>query len=352
MKRQQRQAGQRTVTHPTTEAVVRIGGSFAIPAVLRGLGADPAEVFAKFGFDPKLFDDPDNRVSFATRNRLMGYCAATTRCPHFGLLVGQHGGLHSLGLVGSLMKYSPNVETALRGLVRYMPLHVRGAVTTLAVDDGLAVLAYEIYQTQAAATEQVGDGAVAVLLNIMREFCGREWKPIEARFAHRRPKDIGPFRRFFGTPLRFDAEQYALVFSEAWLNHRLPEIDAALRRLLQHEIAMLEARHGADFPEQVRSVLRSALVTGHSKADQVAALFSMRSYTLARRLQEFGVGFQTLVDEIRFEIARQMLESSAMEVREVAELLEYANASAFTRAFRRWSGTTPAQWRATHGGAS
>jgi len=347
-----RDAAQRIARRSAAEATVRIGGAFAIPAVLRDLGADPAEVLPECGVGLKLFDDPDNRIPYAVRSQLLGHCAARTGCPHFGLLVGQQGGLQSLGLVGLLVKYSPDVGSALRSFVRFFHLHASGAVTTLAADDTLAVLAYEIYQAQAAATDQVGDGAVAVMFNIMRELCGREWKSVEVRFVHRRPTDLAPFRRFFGTPLRFDAEQYAVVFSKEWLSRRLPDTDVVLRRLLQEKIASLEARHGADFPEQVRSVLRSALITGHAKVEQVAALFSMPSYTLSRRLQECGVGFQTLVDETRFEIARQMLESSASEVSAIAELLDYANASAFTRAFRRWSGTTPAQWRATHRGAT
>lgn len=94
-------------------------------------------------------------------------------------------------------------------------------------------------------------------------------------------------------------------------------------------------------------MLRTALVTNRAKADEVAALFSIHSRTLNRRLNAFGTGFQELVDEGRFEIARQMLEDSAMEVSRIAALLDYADASAFTRAFRRWSGTTPARWRAT-----
>jgi len=99
-------------------------------------------------------------------------------------------------------------------------------------------------------------------------------------------------------------------------------------------------------------VLRRALVTGQARAGQVAALFSMHARTLNRRLNEFGTGFQELVDEGRFEIARQLLEDSAMEVRQIAAVLDYADASAFTRAFRRWSGTTPARWRATRGYAA
>jgi AraC-like DNA-binding protein len=67
---------------------------------------------------------------------------------------------------------------------------------------------------------------------------------------------------------------------------------------------------------------------------------------LGRHLAGSGIGLRQLVDEGRFEIARQMLEDSAMDVSQIAGMLDYADASAFTRAFRRWSGTTPAQWRA------
>jgi AraC-like DNA-binding protein len=247
--------------------------------------------------------------------------------------------------VGFLVQHSPDLGTALRSLVRYLHLHVRGAAPSLAVNGGAAVLSYDIHQPQVEATDQIGDGAVAVMFNIMRTLCGPGWKPTEVLFAHRKPEDVGPFRRFFRAPLRFDAEQNALVFPSAWLEHRLSGADPELRRMLQKQIDALDARHREDFPEQVRSVLRSALLTGHAKAGQVATLFSMHRRTLSRRLSAFGTNFRELVDEGRFEIARQMLEDSAMEVSQIAASLDYADASAFTRAFRRWSGTTPALWR-------
>jgi AraC-like DNA-binding protein len=125
----------------------------------------------------------------------------------------------------------------------------------------------------------------------------------------------------------------------------LPGTDPELRRLLQQQIDRLESRHEDDFAEQLRSVLRHALVTGHASAEQIAAFFSVDRRTLNRRLNAQGTGFQQIVDELSFEIARQMLANSAMDIVEVADLLGYANASAFTRAFRRWSGDTPASWR-------
>jgi AraC-like DNA-binding protein len=330
------------------DADVRIGGSIAIPALLSSLGADPAEVLAEAGVDPKLFDDPDNLISFATRSHLLAHCAARTGCPHFGLLVGQHNGLHSLGLMGLLVKYSPDVGTAIRNMVRYMHLHVRSAVAALAVDGSVASFSYDICGPKVEAHDQTGDGAMAAFCNGVRELCGPDWKPVEVCFAHRQPADVGPFRRYFRVPLRFDAEQYALRFSAYWLNHRLPESDPELRRLLQSQIDMLDVRFGDALPSQVRRMLRAALATGHARADHVAMLLSMNSRSLNRRLNAFGTSFRELLDETRFQIARQMLEDSAMEAGQIAGLLGYAAPGVFTRAFRRWSGTTPSQWRAAH----
>jgi AraC-like DNA-binding protein len=335
-----------------TEATVRVGGSIGIPEVLRSLGADPAEVLAEAGFELDLFKDPDLRVSYAARGRLLRHCVARTGCPHFGLLVGQRGGLHSLGLLGLLVKYSPDVRTALRGLVRHGHLQVRGASVTLAEDGHSASLGYDIYEPQVMASAQNGDGAVATMFNIMRTLCGADWKPFELRFAHRRPEDVGPFKRFFQAPLVFDADHYAVVFSADWLHRPLASDDPELRRLLQKQVDALEEVHGDDFPQQVRSVLRTALLTGHAKADQVAALFAVHPRTLHRRLNAFGTGYQEMVDACRFQIATQMLEDSAQEIGQIAAMLDYANASAFTRAFRRWSGTTPADWRASRNGAA
>jgi AraC-like DNA-binding protein len=329
-----------------SDATVRIGTVLAIPALLARFGKDPARVIAEAGLDPKLFDDPDNLVTVAARGRLISLCVARTGCRHFGLLIGQQAGLHSFGLVGLLAKYSPNVGTALRNFVRFFRLHNRGGVLNLDVLGSSAILDFAIIQPRVEATDQVGAGAVAVMLNIMRDLCGREWRPIEVRFAHTKPEDIGPYRKFFRAPLRFDAEQNALEFSVDWLDHPLPGSDPDLSRLLEKQIDALQLRHGDDFPGQVRSVLRSALLTGNATADRVAALFSMHSRTLNRRLDAFDTSFRQLVDESRFEIARQLLRDSSMGVIEIADMLDYADASAFTRAFRRWSGTTPARWRA------
>ncbi len=325
---------------------VRVGTLLPMADILLGMGVDPTELLAAEGVDPKVFDDPDNQIPLTVHNRLVALAVARSGCPHIGLLVGQRDGLHSLGLAGLLVRYSPDVETALRSFVRYLHTHVRGGKSALTVDGDVATLNWEIYQPGVEAVDQVGDGALALYCNILRELCGPGWTPIEVRFAHREPAQLQPFRMCFRTTLSFDAEDYSLRFASTWLQRRVAQADPALRRVLQKEINAIEARYEHDFPEQVRSVLRTALLTGNSRSDQLAALFSMHSSTLARRLKPYGVGFRELVDECRYEVAREMLANSGLDVSQIAAMLDYADASAFTRAFRRWSGIAPARWRA------
>jgi len=330
----------------TRRDMLRIGATMGVPPVLRSLGLVPAEVLSAGGFDQGLFDDPDNLISFAARNRLLEHCVAMSGCEHFGLLIGQHGGLHSLGLVGLLVKYSPDVEAALANLVRYFHLHAHGATLNLAVQGGTAILGYQIQEGGAGTNRQVGDGAIAGLFNILRELCGPGWKPTEVWAIHRKPRNIEPYQQYFKARLRFNAEQNAIVFHSSWLATPLPEVHSDVRRMVQKQIDALASRHRDDFPEQVRTLLRAALLSGDARADRVASLLSIHPRTLNRRLNPYGLSYQTLLDNCRFEMAQQMLKDSDLKISEIALVLHYADARSFIQAFRRWCNTTPARWRA------
>lgn len=330
-------------------ATVRIGSVLAIPDILRELGADTLAILEQSGLDIGLFDDPDNTLSFAARSRLVQHCVEQTGCRHFGLLVGARNGLHSLGLLGLLMKYSPDVGSALQALADHLHLHGRGGMNTLRVERGRAVLSFDIYIPQAVATDQIGDGSVVFMANILRDLCGRDWLPKVAWFAHRKPKDVGPYQRLLPVPMRFDAERYAIVFDSNDLSRPIPHHDPVLHRYLQQQIDLLEAQQVADLPRQVRKTLRTAFAEGRFGAEHVARLFAMHPRTLNRRLHACGSSFRSLVEETRFDLARQLLRDSAMDIRQIAFALGYADSGAFTRAFRRWSGVTPGQWRVETG---
>lgn len=330
--------------------MVRLGSFAALPDVLRELGFDPAAVLSGTGIDLRLFDSPENRVSITARSDLLQHCAEVTRCGHFGLLVGQRNGLSGLGLVGLLARYSEDVHTALSNLIRYFHLHVRGASISLTVHEDSAILAHQLYHSGTAAYEHTGDGAVAWLLNILHELCGHRQRPIEILLNHRPPADSKPFRDFFRAPVKFNAGQNAVVFPAAWLAKVMPDVHADVRRLVQEKVDDLVARLGDNFPGQVREVLQVALHGGRSDLDHIASLFALHPRTLRRRLAAAGSSYQALLDEVRCELARDMLGNSEIRVSELALMLHYSDDRAFIRAFRRWTDQTPARWRTANRG--
>ena len=194
---------------------------------------------------------------------------------------------------------------------------------------------------------------VAVAQRMLRQLCGPAWQPTEVLLARREPENRAMFQQFFQAPLRFNAAHYALVFPARWLAHPLAAADAGLHGQLRRQADALAARYRGDVPDQVRRVLRMASTMapmrpmGSTALHEVAAALSVHARTLGRRLNAAGTSFQALVDEDRFEQSRQLLENSTVAVNEIAASLDYADASAFIRAFRRWTGTTPGDWRDT-----
>ncbi|WP_262265719.1 helix-turn-helix domain-containing protein [Microvirga yunnanensis] len=100
--------------------------------------------------------------------------------------------------------------------------------------------------------------------------------------------------------------------------------------------------------EDLRRVLRTELLRDTCSATTVARLFSMHRRTLNRHLRTEGHAFRQVANEVRFEIACELLENTDMGLSQIAAVLRYSELSAFTRAFRRWSGQTPTAWRASH----
>ena len=286
-------------------------------------------------------------MTFATAGRLLRECVGRTGCDHFGLLVGERGGPASLGVVGLLILHSADVGAALRSLVAHLDVRDRGAVPTLTVEGKVVTLGYVVYERGVQSVGQIADIAIAIACTILRSLCGPAWAPSEVLLAHRRPPDVRPYRRFFRAPVRFDAGHNALVFPSKWLAQPLSATDPNLRQQLQDQVRYFDAIHGMTFAAKMRRTLRAAVTRGPCSVTQAAKVFSMSRRTLSRRLRADGTTYEALLAEVRHEVACQLLCHTDMLARDVAEMLGYADAAAFTRAFCRWSGTTPARWRAS-----
>ena len=337
----------RTAINVSGPGDVRIGPVLAIPDVLSGLGVSPHKAFAQAGFDPRLFDDADNRVSLDALGNLVEICAALTNCAHFGLLVGERFELKGFGPLGYLMKNSATVGDALRSLLLHLHLHdAGGAPLLLAPDASCVILGYTIYRHGTRGVDLVLDAVVAIAHRILVELCGPAWMPLRVQFSHSQPEDVAAWRRVFGPNLSFGAEVSGVVFDASWLARPVEGADATLHAVLARAIRR-EQTHGAlSVADQVERALPQMLLSGMASAPAVARLFSIHERTLRRRLAAEGKSLQQLINQSRFELAQQLLSNTTLPVSEIAAALRYDDPNVFSRAFRGWAGLSPTQWRA------
>jgi AraC-like DNA-binding protein len=333
---------------PLPPGYIHLGVAKEIAPTLLGFGLDPDPVIREAGLDPHLFDDGANIIPHAALGRLLTLCVAYTHCPHFGLLVGQRATILSLGMVGRLMQYSETLGAAMRALVSNLSVQNRGSVPSLTIGGDTALFTFSVYQPEAESADQISDGSLAVTVNAIRALCGPDWNPTEVLLPRAPPADQAPYRHHFRAPVRFNQESAIIVFPAGDLERRVAGADPMLRTLLEERVSQLKGRQGSEFSDDIRRLLRTRLTSNHCSADDIAELLTMHRRTLSRNLKSSGLGYRAIANEIRFEIARQLLQDTQVPLGQIAAALGYSEASAFTRAFRRWSGETPTAWR-SHG---
>jgi AraC-like DNA-binding protein len=218
-------------------------------------------------------------------------------------------------------------------------------VASLTVSDDMALLTYAAYQPESGSAEQITEAAVAVTVNALRTLCGSAWCPTEVLLPRAVPTETEPYRRHFKAPIRFNQESATLVFPTHDLKRKVAGADPLLHAMLEEQIRRLLGNSESEFSDDIRRLLRTRITNRRCSATDMANLLAMHRRTLSRRLKYSGSGYRAIANEIRFEIARQLLEETDVALGQIAAALGYSEASAFTRAFRRWSGQTPTAWR-------
>ncbi len=320
----------------------RVGALTNIPALIKQFDIDPALVLAEAGVSAEALAHPSGRIGWESLARLLKVAAAHTHCLHFGLRAGLEWRLSDLGLLGELVRHAPTVATALHDLVVNHHLNSEGALGFLLRRGECVDLGYAIYVPFAESTGHIYDAVLAVIANIMREICGDEWRPSEVFLAHSAPEDIEPYRACFRAPLHFDSALNAVRFPARWLTKPVVDADPKRLHLAQAQASLAEQGMLAD---KVHRAVRTLLLHGKAAGADVALALAMHRRTLNRRLSAEGMTFQQALDRVRFAVAQELLQNSALPVSEIAYALGYADSVAFIPAFRRWTGTTPGAWR-------
>jgi AraC-like DNA-binding protein len=308
---------------------------------------DPDQILHAVGLDRSTLSDPHGFLPCSDFARLLREAARRTGDDCFGLHFGEQFQPKNIGPLIYVVLNSPTMAVAFDNAIRYLKVHNEAGKVSFSLDTTSAYLRHSLVGLSVEDVRQHSEYSMVVALNTVRLMAGSRWSPREVQFAHQAPVQIVEHVRIFGAPLSFGSDANALVFDRAFVDRQVPAADERLYPILRRYLD----RMVKEMPREdrtltsIRQVIGDSIREGDPKLDDVARKVTMSTRTLQRRLKEQGVDFKGLVDDTRRRFSLNYLADPGHTPAEIAYLLGYSEVSAFNRAFKRWTGTTPSSYR-------
>lgn len=317
----------------------------AIARALTASGIDSERIFRAAGIDIALSNDPMVRLPAETTARLYRACVDVTNNPYFGLLVARYIHISHLHALGYAIAASSTLFDACRRIARYMRLVSQVAETGMWEEEGRVYLRFRQLVEVCGETE---DCFYSFIVLTMRQLQKPGFKPLRVEFKHAALREGSePYDALFGAPVLFGQPDGLLVFDKAELMLPLdgscPELAQVNDNIIISYLARLD-RH--DVITGVTQKIIELLPDGECSRDTVASALCMSPTTLQLKLSQRGTSFQQLLDDTRRELASNYLLQATRSVTEITFMLGFTDTSNFTRAFKRWTGLSPTEFRA------
>ncbi len=310
-------------------------------------GGDADRILGISGISLEHLQHPTQSLGLPNYCQAFEEAARQLDCDNFGLYYGNQFKPQALGLLGYIGLCSSTVEQALLNVARAFPYHQHNSLIRL-VDDGECYrFDYQVRHCAILSKRQDAELSLGIVNNLVRHVLGSQWAPRAVHFEHPRPELWHEHCRMFDAPVYFEQPCNSLIIPKVDLKRRMPESDPTLLIVMQDAIRQLNTHEKTppNITDDTVVQVRHQLLSGEPVLEDIAEKMGLSSYSLQRRLREQGVSFTAIVDKTRCELATHYLRQHQLPISELAPLLGYSEASAFSRAFRRWFGITPRQWR-------
>ena len=318
----------------------------ALRKQLDALGLDSAALCKQAGLDPQLMDDPNARYPLSATSRLWALAVQVSGDPAIGLRVSRFVSPTTFHALGYALVASGSLREVFERIVRYHPV----------VSDALKLelsrkgerYRFRLLQppgSPAPALEAI-DAFAAIYVRTCRNRLGRDYAPLAVYLRRPEPVDPTPWHTVFRAPLFFGAEEDRLEFAardfDSHLDDANPELAEHNETVLKRTLAQLQP---LTWERKVRAAIEAQLPDGEPSAERIAQALHLSVRSLQRHLADEGCRFDALLNDCRQNLALQHLRDPQCSLAEVSHLLGFADTSSFNRAFKRWTGMTPGQFR-------
>ncbi|WP_348675285.1 AraC family transcriptional regulator ligand-binding domain-containing protein [uncultured Abyssibacter sp.] len=333
-----------------TERQMRTANFRGFPELVRKLGADPRRILDRHGIDPRALRDPEQYIDCQSLVNVLEYCSTTLKEPLFGLRLAQHQDADVYGCVTALCRAASTFREALTGFMDYIPV-VHSPVTVLDLVEGRETAELRWFVRSDLGTNNQANYQAAMLnLKLLQLIGGREFRPKYVHLAGMtRPRDIADIENGMGCRFHSNATVNAIAFPSAVLQWPVASANRLLFGLLGGYLDRVKDASRTTIVERVEDYVRGSLPSGSCSIELCARKMGTSVRTLQSNLSEAGLKFSDILERVRTELAKSYLKQDQLSLDDVADLLGYSEQSSFGRAFKRWTGETPKQyrWRAT-----
>jgi len=279
-----------------------------------------------------------SRFVFAIIDRVVQTAGGRCGC-EIGREVGERSGLRALNGFGRRVTSEPTLGDAIRTAAKLMPSVHSARTIELSCRGRQARLSSKLDESCLSPTAWEDGFVASILIDLVRLTAGADWRPAVLSLQSSRPAHPRCSGTLGGVPIRYEEDATAIEFPRKLLDRRLvPDFPRQARTV---EAAPLPE----DNVDRVRLVLEFLVRQGDSDVDGLAAIIGMSRRSFQRHLLRRGQTFARMLEQVRLDMARQMLEISSVKVIDVAYEVGYSDPSHFARAFRRWTGVAPGVYR-------
>jgi len=315
-------------------------------------GGDVAWIVREAKLTLEDLSRPEQRLPLRKFVTLIEAASRATGDACFGAHLGQICGLRELGLPGYLANFAPSVERALASFARYY--YLLGDATDVRFErrDGRASFTYHVLDAESWPRRQDAEQVITMIVYLIRDWIGPGWKPDAVWFEHEQPPNAEELERILGCPLRFSRETNTVWFDQASAAHENPKADERLFHLLSWFAETVtgsdapRTANSATFRDQVLASIETCANLGNATIHSVSHALGLEARTFQRRLSAENSSFRELFETYLQRESHKLLARFELGEKEVAARLGYSSLNSFIRAFRRWNGVTPGEWRA------
>ena len=327
---------------PTTLAAT---GS-ALVEVLGTYGCDPREVFARAGLTIDDLYRPGARYPLSATIRLWQEVALATGDPCVGLYVARRFKPQSLHALGLSWMASRTLDDGFKRMVRYARI-ANSSLEIERIDNGDQIgIASQIAGGSIERPPENADANLGVILVLCRYITSGHFAPEQVTLRHGANGHTERYVEFFQAPVFFSQAQDAIYFDAQAVREPLPsgneELAKEVDRIADRYLATLAPNLVRD---KVREILLTLMPSGHADQRAVARAMNRSVSALQRQLRAEGASFRQVLDETREQMAMRLVREREYSLGQIAYLLGFSEQANFSRAFKRWTGTAPTEYR-------